>query len=389
MSRYLGLIVKATRLCNLRCSYCHDWRSGPNQTMGFPVLAHLTARALGDPEHGAVEFIWHGGEPAVLPRAFYERAVYLQARLRRPGQLIRNSLQTNGTRIDAEWARFFRDFDFRVSVSLDGPPAVHDRYRRYANGRPSFDDVRRGIDTLRANEVPVSVLMVIDEGAIELGPDPIFDFFLSEGITNYGLLAAKPTNRPDAAPGTPTEHYVTVAQMTRFLTAYFDRWLAHGDPEIHVREFDGLLSRLASRPSTVCTLAGHCLGRYYLVEPTGEVAHCDLFIGDPAYTVGNVLSGSFASFRDGPALTALRSAEDRAQVGMSGCPEYVTCNGWCPHERYTAFRHDPAFTGECCGLRDLIAHMRRRLAETGAAESGAGLPAGPAPRGQFVDMTSI
>ncbi|MEU4848278.1 radical SAM/SPASM domain-containing protein [Streptomyces gilvosporeus] len=361
MGRYLGLIVKATRLCNLRCSYCHDWRSGPNQTMSFPVLARLTARALAEPAHGAVEFIWHGGEPTVLPRSFYERAVYAQARLRRPGQRIRNSLQCNGTRIDRAWARFFREFEFRVSVSLDGPPAVHDRYRRYVSGRPSFDDVRRGLDVLRDNDVPASVLMVIDRDAIELGPDPIFDFFLKEGITSYGLLAAKPTNQPDAPPGTPTPHYVTPAEMNRFLQTYFDRWLAHGDPTIRVREFDGLLNRLSDRRSTVCTLAGDCFGRYYLVEPDGEVAHCDLFVGDPAYTVGNVLSDSFTSFRDGPALIRLRGANDRALAGMRDCPDFAVCNGWCPHERYIASRHDPEFTADCCGLRELIQHMRKRL----------------------------
>ncbi|MFI6150487.1 radical SAM/SPASM domain-containing protein [Streptomyces sp. NPDC051109] len=361
MGRYLGLIVKATRLCNLRCTYCHDWRSGPNQTMGFPVLARMTARALADPGHDTVEFMWHGGEPTVLPRKFYERAVYLQARLRRPGQTVHNTLQSNGTRIDGAWAQFFREFRFRVSVSLDGPPAVHDRYRRYASGRPSFEDVRRGLDALRENDVPISVLMVIDRGALELGPDAVFDFFLKEGITHYGLLAAKPTNHPDAPPGTPTSHYVTPAEMNRFLRAYFDRWLAHGDPSIWVREFDGLLKRLSGRDSSVCTLAGDCFGRYYLVEPDGQVAHCDLFDGDPAYTVGNVLTDSFASFRNGPALVPLRASNKDALSAMRACPDFGVCNGWCPHERYTASRHDPQYTADCCGLRDLIGHMRNRL----------------------------
>jgi uncharacterized protein len=361
VGRYLGLIVKATRLCNLRCTYCHDWRSGPNQTMSFPVLAHMTARALADPTHDTVEFMWHGGEPTVLPRSFYERAVYLQSRLRRPGQTIHNTLQTNGTRIDSAWAQFFREFQFRVSVSLDGPPAVHDRYRRYVSGRPSFDDVRRGLDALRENDVPISVLMVIDRGALELGPDVIFDFFVEEGITHYGLLAAKPTNQPDAPAGTPTSHYVTPAEMNQFLRAYFDRWLAHGDPSIWVREFDGLLKRLSGRDSSVCTLAGDCFGRYYLVEPDGPVAHCDLFVGDPSYTVGNVLTDSFASFRNGPALVPLRTSNNHALSAMRDCPDFGVCNGWCPHERYTASRHDPGHTSDCCGLRDLISHMRNRL----------------------------
>jgi uncharacterized protein len=367
VGRYLGLIVKATRLCNLRCSYCHDWRSGSNQIMSFPVLAQLTARALGDPTHEVVEFIWHGGEPTLLTHSFYERAVYLQARLRRPGQTIRNSLQTNGTRLDSSWAGFFRDFQFRVSVSLDGPPAVHDRHRRYVSGRPSFEDVRRGLHELRDNGVPISVLMVIDRETIELGPDPIFDFFLEEGINNYGLLAAKPTNQPDAPSGTPAPHYVTPAEMCRFLSAYFDRWVAHGDPSIRIREFDGLLNRLSDRRADVCTLAGDCFGRYYLVEPDGEVAHCDLFVGDPAYTVGNVLTDSFSSFRDGPAIFRLRGSNDRALAAMRRCPDFGICNGWCPHERYVASRHYSGFTGDCCGLRELIHHMRERLAVTMSA----------------------
>jgi len=360
MGRYLGLIVKATRLCNLRCTYCHDWRSGPNQTMPFEVLTQLTAKALRDPEHDSVEFIWHGGEPTVLPRAFYERAVYLQSRFRRSGQLIRNSLQSNGTRIDGDWARFLRDYQFQVSVSLDGPPAIHDRYRRYASGKPSFDDVRRSLETLRENGIDISILMVIDRGALELGPDAIFDFFVTEGITSYGLLAAKPTNIPDAAPATPVPHYVTAGEMSRFLSAYYDRWIAHGDPDIHVREFDGLLHRLAGRRAHVCTLAGNCLGRYYLVEPDGDVAHCDLFVDDPAYTVGNVLTDSFGAFRSGATMASLIADNDRSLTAMRSCPDFDICNGWCPHERYIGYRHDPEFSESCCGLRGLIGHLRSR-----------------------------
>jgi uncharacterized protein len=361
MGRALALIVKATRLCNLRCAYCHDWRSGPDQTMPFPVLAHLAAKALQDPAYDSVEFIWHGGEPTVLPHAFYEKAVHLQARFGRPGQRVANSLQTNCTRIDAKWARFFRDFRFDVSISLDGPPGLHDAHRPYVSGRPSSADVMRGVEVLREHGVPLSALMVVDRAALALGPDPIFDFFVAQGIDHYGLLAAKPVNVPGAAPGTPAAHYVTPSEMNRFLCAYFDRWVAHGDPRIRVREFAGLLDRLDGRPSRVCTLAGSCFGRYYLVEPDGTVAHCDLFDGDPAYTLGDVLSGSFASFAAGPAMGALRSAREGELADMVACPDFAVCHGWCPHERYTASRHDPSCTPDCCGLRDLITHMRKRL----------------------------
>jgi uncharacterized protein len=371
---YVGLIVKATRLCNLRCAYCHEWRTGRDRRMSFRVLAATVAAALRDPGHDSVEFIWHGGEPTVLPRSFYEKAVYLQARLRRPGQRIRNALQTNATRVDGAWARFLRDNEFEVSVSLDGPPAIHDAQRRYASGRPSYDDVRRGIEVLQAHGLSVSVLMVVDRDVLELGADAVFDFFLENGITSYGLLAAKPTNLPDARPGTPAPHYVTPAEMTSFLIDVFDRWAAHGDSTIHIRELESVLRRVNGSSSSVCTLAGGCFGRYYLVETNGDVAHCDLFAGDPAYTLGNVGSDTFADLRASPTLHALRRANATALTSLRTCPEFDVCNGWCPHERYLAYRHDPAFDAACCGLSPLITHVRgwveRRRAEPVAATRG-------------------
>ena len=80
----LTVIMKATRLCNLRCTYCHSWRSGPNQKMTFDVLAHSIHGALRDPSVGYVDFVWHGGEVTVLPVEFYRKALWLQERFRRP-----------------------------------------------------------------------------------------------------------------------------------------------------------------------------------------------------------------------------------------------------------------------------------------------------------------
>jgi len=46
---------------------------------------------------------------------------------------------------------------------------------------------------------------------------------------------------------------------------------------------------------------------------------------------------------------------------MRACPNFAVCNGWCPYERYVASRHDPGYSGNCCGLSGLIEHIRNRL----------------------------
>jgi uncharacterized protein len=361
---YLSLIVKATRLCNLRCTYCHDWREGPNQTMNFPVMARMIASALRDEEYDIVDFVWHGGEPTVLPFSFYEKAMLVQSRFRRPGQVVMNTIQTNGTRLSETWAKFLRDNQFSVGVSLDGPPEIHNRYRIYESGEPSFNDVSATIERLRRYDVPFSVLMVIDEGALEAGAKRIFDFFLKMKIKNFGFLAATPANSSMATPYTFASHYVDPKRMTSFLIEMYDCWRACGDCSIKIRELESILQRIQHNRSHSCIFQGNCFGSYYVVEPNGEVAHCELFQGDTRYTLGNILEGDFKVFRHSTELyTLINENQTELNEMQEHCPEFSICRGWCPHERYLSTRHSPDHTSNCCGLFDLIRYIRDNMPE--------------------------
>jgi uncharacterized protein len=359
---YVSLILKPTRLCNLRCVYCHDWRSGPNQTMDFLVLARTLSSALQDTEYTSVEFIWHGGEPTILPISFYQKALMIQSHFRRKKQFVMNVIQTNGTRLTKPWIEFLRDNQFTVGISLDGPPEIHNLSRRYASGRPSFEDIRSNITLLRKFKVPFSVLMVVDEAALELGPQRIFDFFLEMGIKNFGLLAATPLIQPSATPNTPALHYVDPTKMIKFLIHMFDIWKRHGDPSIKIRELQGIIQMIRNKSGN-CTLAGGCFGHYYVVEPNGDVAHCELFQGDSRYTLGNILQNDFYEMRNGAALSLL-THQNKLQINrMKSCPEFSICNGWCPHERYLSARHNSNHNAECCGLRPLIEYIKHNMSD--------------------------
>jgi uncharacterized protein len=354
----LGLIVKATRLCNLRCTYCHDWRA-TGEVMSFAVLSRMISSALR--EFDDVQFVWHGGETTVLPIEFYKKAMAIQARFLRPGCRVRNDIQTNATRLDDKWGAFLKDANFGVGMSLDGPRELQDRHRLYAGGQSSFDDVIRGIGVLKRHQLPISVLMVVDDETIALGPDRVFDFFVEHGISKFGCIAAKPENKPGASPGTAAIHYVEPERMTKFMTRLYDRWLEHGDRNISIRELSLIQARITGNGMRGCTMEGNCLGHYFIIEPNGEAAHCDLFLGDPAYSLGNVMQMSFAEMIHSEKMNRLKQANDLA-VGVmrEHCSEFKTCMGGCPHERYISYRHNPAHSEECCGQYDLISHIRSR-----------------------------
>jgi uncharacterized protein len=357
---HLSLIVKATRLCNLRCSYCHDWRNGPNQTMSFSVMARTIASALRDKQNDLVEFIWHGGEPTILPISFYEKALLIQSCFRRENQTVVNLIQTNGTRITIPWADFLHKNKFIIGISLDGPPEIHDRYRKYASGAPSFDDVHHTISLLKEYGVPFSVLMVINKETLEAGAKRVFDFFLQIGIKNYGVLAVTPFNQPNASASSMIDNYIDPKTMSRFLIQLYDIWKKHGDATIKIREIETILQRFRGN-STYCTLEGGCFGHYYLIEPNGDIAHCELFVGDSRYTLGNILEDDFVTILTKNKLYDLIKDNEKALKDMQQCSEFNICNGWCPHDRYLSVRHNPHHTDYCCGLYDFISHVRNNI----------------------------
>jgi uncharacterized protein len=104
------------------------------------------------------------------------------------------------------------------------------------------------------------------------------------------------------------------------------------------------------------------------VEANGDVAHCDEFVGDPRYTVGNVLRQTFADMRKSPVLHVIHEENEAALASMQRCPEFAVCNGACPHERYLRVRHDLAYSPACCGWRALIEHIRE--GEQSKAQAG-------------------
>jgi uncharacterized protein len=360
---HLALVMKATRQCTLRCAYCTDWRAGPEHVMTFPVVARVVANALSRYDH--INFIWHGGEPTLLPVSFYEKALLLQGRLQRTGQWVGNSFQTNATQLTPEWARFFHNNEIQVGVSIDGPEELHNGHRSYPTGKPSFQDVIRGLKLLKEYAVDFSGLVVVDEATLKFGARNLFDFLVTAGVLNFGLLAVKPRNSEAFVPSVEAPHYVDPTTLTPFLLDLYDAWRSNGDPSVTIRELEGLKAQILGQESGFCTLSGECWGHYLMIEPDGTVVACDVFSGDDRYVLGSVMTSSFQELASGVPMLRLREAHRASLDAMKNCPEFAVCRGWCPHERYASIRHNRRHQNECCGLCDLIAAIRVRMAEDG------------------------
>ena len=356
----LTMIMKATRLCNLRCAYCHSWRAGPNQVMPFPVLARAIRDSLRDPAVRCVDFVWHGGEVTLLPPAYFRKALWLQEQFRRPDQTVVNTVQTNGVLLSDDWLSFLRRYRIGVGVSLDGPPEVHDRRRVDVAGRPTSARVREGLARLRAAGIRNSgVLMVVDEEVCALGARRVLDYLLETGVEGVALLNVLPENTPPGAP--PRGDYLPLPRFVDFLRELFQAWWPAHVGRLKIRELATLLDQLTGGPPQICIFAGDCFGGYLTVEPTGEVAACDKYIGDDRYTFGNLLTTSLAEVQRSARLATIRAENHAAVERMRPCPWYAVCHGGCPHDRYTGERRLPDYGGRCCGFAPLLTEMADSL----------------------------
>ena len=142
--RAFHVLAKPTgAICNLDCSYCFflskemlypGSRFRMADEMLEDYLRQLIEAHAGVPE---VTIAWQGGEPTLMGLDFFRRSVEIAGRHLLPGQRAVHTIQTNGTKLDAEWAEFFRAHDFLVGLSIDGPRDIHDAYRVNKGGRGS------------------------------------------------------------------------------------------------------------------------------------------------------------------------------------------------------------------------------------------------------------
>lgn len=350
---YLAFIMKATRRCNLRCTYCCSWSTAPNQVMTFEVLARAIHAAFAPPGNRTVQFIWHGGEPTLRPLAFYRKALWLQQRFRRPGQKVINNLQTNGTRLSSEWLEFLARHQFRVGVSLDGPPEIHDSRRRDVAGRATSHKVREGLDALAAHGIEHGVVMVVDPDVIRLGAERLLDYLLEIGVTHAGLLNVVPEGDPCLA--SEDEPYLEMTSYVDFLRDLFGLWWPDHRDRITFREIDDLLLRLSNGGAgKYCVFGGNCMGGFLTVEPDGDVSGCDKFQDNDAYVFGNLLHEAPAAFYSSPQLDHARTETDADMERASSCTWFDICQGGCPYDRHARARRRIDHDESCCGMAPLI-----------------------------------
>jgi uncharacterized protein len=351
------LIKPAGPDCSMDCGYC--FYSGKSSLYPAPGAHRMNDEVL---EHVMRDFLsqradslsigWQGGEPTLMGLPFFERAVALEEKYG-AGTTIGNGLQTNGLLLDRAWAKFLREYNFLVGLSIDGPPHIHDRYRVMRGGGGTHAKVAAVARLLLEEGVPVNALTVVNDYSARF-PDEIYDHHRALGLDYMQFIPCVETDPAD--PGRAAPFSVTAEAYGEFLCRLFDRWRSDfhdGVPSTSVRFFESLLFSYAGFEPPDCTLCETC-GSYLVVEHNGDVYACDFFV-EPAWKLGNVMSDGLVSLFGSDKQREFGARKAALPGPCTACPWLDRCRGGCPKDRVRD-PHDRGVSHFCGAYKMFFEH---------------------------------
>ena len=364
--------------CNLACNYCYYleksnlYKHQPKRQMSEELLERFVKDYIEAQTMNEVVFTWHGGEPTLRPLSFYQKAVELQKKYA-GGRIIHNSLQTNGTLLTDEWCRFLKANNWLVGISIDGPEAFHDRYRRDSQGRPSWQKVMEGIRLLQHYGVEWNAMAVVNRYNAN-HPQAFYRFFKSIGCQYIQFTPIVERNVQhadgrhlasigDTTDAPVTDFSVTPEQWGNFLCGLFDEWVKQDIGRVFVQIFDSMLANWVGVAPGSCIYAKEC-GHAGVMEYNGDVYSCDHFVF-PQYKLGNINEHTLIEMLYGEKQRRFSQLKyNKLPRQCKECRWAFACHGECPKNRFVNDRYgNPGLNYLCAGYRRFFEHIAPTMDE--------------------------
>src|SRR5512139_1822744 len=381
------LLSKPTgAICNLDCAYCFFLAKemlypGSRFRMADELLEEYVRQLIESHQTPEVTIAWQGGEPTLMGLDFFKRSIELVEKYKKPAQTVLHTIQTNGTRIDDELAAFFKQHNFLVGLSVDGPQPLHDAYRVNKGGSGTFEQVMRGWHFLQKHGVDVNILCTVHAANAD-HPLEIYHFFRDElgaqfmqfisiverataetlPLANQGWSERSGGDRPlyQQIGELVTERSVKPEQYGRFLIAIFDEWVRRDVGKVFVQSFDAALANWVGQPS-LCIFQPTC-GNALALEHNGDLYSCDHFV-EPAFLLGNILETH---------LIELVTSDQQRKFGQDKfdtlpqycrqCEVLFACYGECPRNRFIHTPDgEPGLNYLCAGYKLFLNHINHPM----------------------------
>ncbi|MPQ44282.1 anaerobic sulfatase maturase [Clostridium tarantellae] len=328
------LIKPASSACNLKCNYCFyhslsDKREVKSYgLMNKDTLESIVKKALEEADDTCT-FAFQGGEPTLAGLDFFEDLIKLQSKYNYKDLKINNTIQTNGTLINEDWAIFLEKNNFLVGLSLDGPKDIHNINRKDCKGFDTFNKVIKTANLFKKYNIQFNILCVITSKSCK-HIKKIYSYFKS---MNFKYIQFINCLDPLYEQWGTYSYSLKPNDFTYFLKTLFDEWYNDfiSGNYISIRYFDSLIELMVNGRSSSCGMNGMCTCQF-VIESDGSVYPCDFYVVDK-WNLGNIQHMSLKDLYENKISQDFIKSSININETCNRCKWFQLCKGGCRRYR--------------------------------------------------------
>jgi len=328
--RHLDLSV--SEVCNFGCKHCihnisvGDTR-GPKKLMEWAMAKKVIDRYMFNIEkHNLSESEIHFGtvEPLINWSLIQQSVNYCESFY--PSIKHHFHIETNLSLLDMPIAKFLKEHNVKIAVSIDGYKAANDMIRITSSGTGTFDCIAEKCQLLSSIEYPLSgfTLTMTDKNIHSVGTD-ILDWACEMGMTeidmDIDLLSSTGLSVEECVNKIMFLHYECLSRGLK----------TTGTWKMPYMNLINKLPLSDSVPPSLCSSAG---GQNIAISPEGKIYIC----GHSSVEIGDI--SDFDNFfnKNGRFLSLISSRLSGQNKMCIGCEIESQCAGQCQVTREVSER---------------------------------------------------
>ena len=317
------IVIKASKYCNLRCNYCYEFpHLGDKARMSLSDVRALFENIRNSIDEFAIEhidFVWHGGEPLLIPLDFYEQVAQIEKEVLGSECSYINAVQTNltvltGRHIELLKSGFFQD----IGVSFD----VHGGQRVDTKGELRTDAILANLQKLVDHQISFGAIAVLARYTLPKIKE-IYKFFDDLHVTCRMNAFYRSAGNEQA-----TRHGLDFDELVDAYKVLFHEWLA-SDSATTVEPIDDYVHYAVSH---VTGSPGYRFDRsegerVFVIDVNGDVYNV-LETYDPEFRYGNLFRAPLSEIVASEARRRSNMlSNERMQRFCQQCPYFGACPG--------------------------------------------------------------
>lgn len=346
--------------CNIGCTYCAEERKKVVCVDKAVSLENIKQLLKCCPEDMQLTILFHGGEPTILPIAYYEEII-TYCRMQREDIVF--GLQSNAVRLDDEWIEFIlrhREY-MGVSISLDGTEEMN-AYRKDKQGQPTFHRVKESLRKLERNNIKTGMISTLTN--ISLGHEEDLIELIQE-FSNIRFLKLNPCYDLWSNGEIP-QWGITPIQYNQFVIKFFDLMVEKNlFGKIDVEPMLSVIKNIEGVGSSFCNYSSNKCNHFVSLYPSGILTSCDNYNTEEGYIgslyeIENIFEVS--EFQNNVSLK-----EDIMELlaECKQCSNQVICTGGClaARRRYKKYYQGEDKNIYCEAISNMIEHINKCISK--------------------------